>query len=167
VANYKPTHTKDRVQTLLPWCLVGCDSSPRLALSRIASRRCCLFVRTDAAVFPYMCLWRKYNFSSNSKELLNVLPWCLDGCKLELFKSSRHWRASGRMTGASGQNLGIQLLWVGICTKSYFEHLEPLFWNEDFEINDIPDYVATLHNSDFVKQDVANHKLTKVFPWRR
>jgi hypothetical protein len=32
--------------------------------------------------------------------------------------------------------------------------------NDDFEINVILDYVATLHNSNFVKLNAANHKLT-------
>jgi len=44
--------------------------------------------------------------------------------------------------------------------RIFFEHLEPVLCNEDSKINDIPDYVATLHKSDFVKQNVANHKLT-------
>jgi len=40
--------------------------------------------------------------------------------------------------------------------RIFFEHLEPLFLNEDSEINGIPDYVAILHNIDFVKQNAAN-----------
>jgi len=40
--------------------------------------------------------------------------------------------------------------------KIFFKHLEPLFWNEDSEINSITDKMATLHNSDFVKQNAAN-----------
>jgi hypothetical protein len=31
---------------------------------------------------------------------------------------------------------------------------------KNLEINGIPDNVATLHKSDFVKQNVANYKLT-------
>jgi hypothetical protein len=44
--------------------------------------------------------------------------------------------------------------------KIFFEYLEPLFRNEDSEINGIPNNVATLHKSDFVKHNEANHKLT-------
>jgi hypothetical protein len=44
--------------------------------------------------------------------------------------------------------------------RIFFEFLEAHFWNQDSKINDIPDYVATLHKSDFVKQNIANHKLT-------
>jgi hypothetical protein len=112
-------HNKDRVQTVLPWSLDGCNSSPRLlALSRIASGRCCPVVRTDAAIFPYTCLWRESGFLSKTDEHPEGLPWHPNGCNLELFKYSRHWWALGRMTGPSGRKLGIRLLWLGICTKS-------------------------------------------------
>jgi hypothetical protein len=40
------------VRTVLPWRLDGCNSSPRLALSRIASRRCRPDVWMYATVFP-------------------------------------------------------------------------------------------------------------------
>jgi len=145
---------------VLPCCSDGCNSSPRLALSRIVSGRCCLVVQMDAAVFPYLCVRRKLDFLLNSDECPNVLPWRTDGCNLELFESSRHWWASGCMIGPSGWKLGIRLLWLGICTESSFEHLEPLLWNGESEINGIPDYVAALYKSDFVKQNAANHKLT-------
>jgi hypothetical protein len=41
-----------------------------------------------------------------------------------------------------------------------FELLELHFKNEDSEINGIPNEMATLHKSDFVKQNTANHILT-------
>jgi hypothetical protein len=37
--------------------------------------------------------------------------------------------------------------------------LEVHIWGEDSEINGIPDKVAMLHTSDFVKQKAANYKL--------
>jgi hypothetical protein len=41
-------HNKDRFQKMLPYRPDGCNSS------RIAFRRCCPVVRTDAAVFLYV-----------------------------------------------------------------------------------------------------------------
>jgi hypothetical protein len=67
-------HNKDCVRTVLPWRLDGCNSSPHLALSRIASERCCPVIRTDAAVFPYLCLRRKSDFLLNSDERPDTLP---------------------------------------------------------------------------------------------
>jgi len=64
---------------------------------RTVSGRCCPIVQTDAAVFPYLCLWRKFDFLSNSDERSDVLPWRPDGWNLELLESSRHWWVSGRM----------------------------------------------------------------------
>jgi hypothetical protein len=40
--------------------------------------------------------------------------------------------------------------------RIFFDHLETLFCDEDSKINGIPDKMATLHNSDFVKQNAAN-----------
>jgi len=111
-------HNKDCVRTVLPWRLDGCNSSPHLALSRIASERCCPVIRTDAAVFPYLCLRRKSDFLLNSDERPDTLPQHPDGCNLDLFETSGHWWASGRMTGSSRKKLGIRLFWVGICTVS-------------------------------------------------
>jgi hypothetical protein len=136
----------------MPWHPDSCNSS--------SSGRCYPVVRTGAAIFPYLCLWRKFDFLSNSDEHSDVLPWRPDRCNLELFESSRHWWASGRMTRPFGRNLGIRLLWLEIYTESSFEHLEPLLWNEDSKINGVPDYVATLQKTDFVKQNAASHKLT-------
>jgi hypothetical protein len=44
--------------------------------------------------------------------------------------------------------------------RIFFECPETIFWNEDSEINGIPDNIATLHKNDFIKQNAANHKLT-------
>jgi hypothetical protein len=44
--------------------------------------------------------------------------------------------------------------------RIFFELLEAHFWNEDSEINGIPNKMATLHKSNFVKQNAANHILT-------
>jgi hypothetical protein len=145
---------------VLPCRSDGCNSSPRLALSMITSGWYCPVIWTDGTIFTYLCLWRKSNFLSISNERPDMLPWRPNGCYLEFFETSRHWWASERMIELSRRNLEIRLLWLGICTESSFEHLKPLFWNEKSEINGILEYVATLHNSDFVKQNAANHKLT-------
>jgi hypothetical protein len=121
---------------MLPCCPDGCSCLP-------------IYVFVKEIWFLVELWWASRRVAMMSGRMQ---PWT--------FKSSWHWWASGRMSGPFGRNLGIQLYWVGIFTESSFEHLEPLFWNEDFEINGIPDYVATLHNSDFVKQNAANHKLT-------
>jgi hypothetical protein len=44
------------------------------------------------------------------------------------------------------------------------EHLETLFRNEDSGKYNIPDKMATLHISDFVKQNAANTILIHNFP---
>jgi hypothetical protein len=85
------------VQTVLPWRPDGCNSFPHLALSMITSGRCCPVVQTDAAVFPYLCLRRKSDFLSNIDEHPDELLRHPDGCNLELFETSGHWWASGRM----------------------------------------------------------------------
>jgi len=100
------------------------------------------------AVFLYLWLRRKSNFLSNSDECPDALPQRLDGCNLELFEISKHWRASGRMTGPSRRKLGIRLLWLGLCTESSLSILNIFFWNEDSEINGIPN-------------NAANHKTNK------
>jgi len=93
-------HNKD-------WRPDGCNSSPCLALSRIAFGRCRPDVRAVAIVFPYLCLRRKSfsllnidwrpdgiatssgrmhlnaGFFSNSEGRSDVLLRRPDGCKLE------------------------------------------------------------------------------------
>jgi hypothetical protein len=103
-------HNKDRIQMVLPWRSDGCNSSLYLALSMITSERCCPIIRTDATVFPYLCLWGKFNFLLNFDERLDMLPWRSDGCNHELFETSKHWWVSIRMTGPSRRKLEIQLL---------------------------------------------------------
>jgi len=151
------------VQTVLPWHLNGCNSSPRLTLSRIAFGRCRPDVRTYAVFFPYLCLRRKFDFLSNTEERPDVLLRWSDGCNLEQFETSRQrwasglyyhvfrtdvadWWASRRYTGPSGRMLGIWFLWLG---------------NEDFEINDIPDKIATLHKSDFCQTECSQSHTNK------
>jgi hypothetical protein len=96
---------------MLPWRLDGCNSSPRLTLSRIVSGRCRPDIQTVAAVFPYLCLWRKFyyllntdwrsdgiatssgrmhlnaGFFWNFEERSDMLPWRPDVCKLELIEA--------------------------------------------------------------------------------
>jgi hypothetical protein len=96
------------------WHLDGCKSSACLALLRIVYGRCRPDVRTIAAVFPYLCLWRKSFYLLNtdwrlggiatlsgrmhlkakffwdSKEHPDMLPWHPDVCKLEQFEASWH-----------------------------------------------------------------------------
>jgi hypothetical protein len=50
--------------------------------------------------------------------------------------------------------------------RIFFELLKAHFWNEDSEINGIPNKMATLHKSNFVKQNAANHKLTLILKLR-
>jgi hypothetical protein len=64
------------------------------------------------------------------------------------------------MTRPSGWKLGIRFLLTWKLHQIFFELWEEHFWNEDSEINGIPEYVATLHKSDFVNQNAANHKIT-------
>jgi hypothetical protein len=49
---------------------------------RTTFERCCLDVRTDAAVFLYTCLWRKSDYLSNSDVCSDVLPWRPNGVAL-------------------------------------------------------------------------------------
>jgi hypothetical protein len=65
---------------VLPWGPNDCDSSPCLALSRMASGRCRLVIRMDASVFPYSCLWRKPNSPRTLIGVQTVLPHRPDGC---------------------------------------------------------------------------------------
>jgi hypothetical protein len=163
------------IQTVLPWRPHGCNSSPCLALLRIASRRCRPDIRKVPVVFPYLCLWRKSFYLSNIERCpdgiatssgwmhlnagffwnfekrLDMLLICPDGCKLEQLESSRHWWAFERMTGPSRQKLGIWFYLTWKLHRIFFERWEAHFWNEDSEINVILDHVATLHKSDFVK----------------
>jgi len=115
-------------------------------------------VRTGASCLPNPCLQRRVGIFLNSEECPEVLPWRSNGCKFELFEASRHWWASGRMTGPSGRKHGIRLLWVGICTESSLNT-----WTSFFEILlKTLKYTAslimttTLHNSDFIKQNATN-----------
>jgi hypothetical protein len=99
--------TRTGVRTVLFCRPNGCNSSPRLALSSIASKRCRPDVLTVAAIFSYLCLQRKSFYLSNtdwrpdciatssewmhlnaefflnSEERSDVLLRRLDGCKLE------------------------------------------------------------------------------------
>jgi hypothetical protein len=80
---------RNSVQTILPWRPDGCNSSPRLALSRIASGQCRLDVRANAAVFPYLCLRRKSDCFSNIDERMDMLLRRPDRCNLEQFETFR------------------------------------------------------------------------------
>jgi len=54
------------------------------------------FVRTIAAIFPYLILERKSEAWSNIESRPDGLLKCPDGCKLEQFEASRHKDRSGR-----------------------------------------------------------------------
>jgi hypothetical protein len=159
-------HVITIIRTASKWCCPdvqdGCNSSPRIALSRIASERCFPVIWMDVAIFPYLCLWRKFDFLSNSDEHL-------DGCNLDLFESSRHWWASGQYCQvvrtdvadwwASGRFTGLlrteawdptSLSWN--LHKIFFEHFETLFWNEYSGKYGILGKTTTLHDSDFVNR---------------
>jgi hypothetical protein len=92
---------------------------------------------------------------------------------LELWKAFGHVAAtSGRMQAWTVDNdrrpdacmnrldesLGSNFFWLENCTKSSLNFENCIY--EDSKINDIPNYVARLHTSDFVQQNAANHKLT-------
>jgi hypothetical protein len=123
------------VWTVLPRHPDSCNSSPRLALLRIASLRCRPVVQTVTTVFPYLCLRRKSFYLSNTEERPDMLLRRPDGCNPELFKTFGHWWesrwkchvvwmevadwwASEHYTGLSGPMLGIWLLCLENCTES-------------------------------------------------
>jgi hypothetical protein len=111
-----------------------------ISLSRISvSRWCCPSIQTGASCLPTPCLQRKVGIFSNSEEHPDVLPWCPNGCNLELFEASRHCWASGCMTGPSRHKHGIRLLWVEICIESFLNT-----WNSFFEIYGIPVYDSNI-----------------------
>jgi hypothetical protein len=72
--------TRLGVRTVLPWRPDGCNSSPRLALSRKASRRVRPVVRMVAVVFPYLCQRRKSFYRWTLTGVQMVLPRHLNGC---------------------------------------------------------------------------------------
>jgi len=74
----------------------GWMSSARLALSRIASGRNNYVVRMVVAVFPYLCLERKFFYLSNTERRPDVLLRRPNGCNLERFEAFGHKWESGR-----------------------------------------------------------------------
>jgi len=112
---------RTRVLTVLPWRPDGCNSSPRLALSRIASER------LQLSSHIYLCEWNLFTYRTLTG-IRTVLP----------FESSKHWWASGRMTLLSGWKLGIWFLLTWKLHRFFFELWKAHFWNKDFKINGIP-----------------------------
>jgi hypothetical protein len=129
----------------------GCKSSPHLALSRIASGRCRPFVRTIAAVFPYLCLRRTSFYLSNIKWRPDMLLRRPNGCNLEQFESSRHWWESGRNNYVVRKDvawlMSVQTIERDVRTESWDPtsltwnlckiYFEAHLWIEDSEFNGI------------------------------
>jgi hypothetical protein len=165
---------------VLPWRPDDCNSSPCLTLSRIVSGRCRPDVRMDTTVFPYLCMRRKSVYLSNTDWRLDGIATSSGGIHFEHLILLKLRRVSRRVAETSGRMQAwtvntdrspdacmgrpdgswdpISLTWN--LHRIFFELWEVHFWNEDSEINGIPDYVAILHKSDFIKHNVANHKLT-------
>jgi len=112
---------------------------------------------------------------SNSEERQDDLPLRPDGCNLELFEASSHWWASGRKDlvvrtdvadwWASGQNTTSSERLTGNRNKSLKTSqnlLEEHSRRVDSGESSIPVKAATLHKSDFVKQNAANTKTNKL-----
>jgi hypothetical protein len=127
----------DNVVLLSRWM----QSVHAISLSRIlVFGQCCPDVRMGASCLPTSCLRRKARIFSNSEKRPDVLPWHLDGCKLKLFETSRHRWAFVCITRLSRRKQRIQLFWVGICTKFFWN-----FWNSFLEAWGI----ASCHNKAF------------------
>jgi hypothetical protein len=73
--------------------------------------------------------------------------------------SSKLLDTDGRLDGS----FGIRLLWLGICTESSLNFLKHIYETKT-EINGILNKMPKSHKSDFVKQNVANRKLTEEDP---
>jgi len=126
---------RTRVLTVLPWRPDGCNSSPRLALSRIASER------LQLSSHIYLCEWNLFTYRTLTG-IRTVLPCLPDGCTWMLDSSGTLKRVrtcccdvrmdaslnNSNLLNTDGHpdawlycpdgSLGSDFFWLGNCTDS-------------------------------------------------